>query len=40
MMGEKKYMFAKLGWENEIRNIGYHHIFCNPSSECDIGIAN
>ena len=33
-------MFADLGWEKEIRNLGDPHVLFNPSPEHDIGVGN
>ena len=39
-MGDERDMFAGLGWEKEIRNLGDPHVHFNSSPEHDIGVAN
>ena len=39
-MEEERDLFAGLGWEKEIRRLGYPHVAFNSSPEHDIGAEN
>jgi hypothetical protein len=39
-MGDERDMFARLGWEKEIRNLGDPHIPFNPSLEFEFVAGN
>ena len=38
-MGDKRDIFAGLGWEKETRSLGDPHVPFNLLPECDIGVA-
>jgi hypothetical protein len=39
-MGDERDMFARLGWEKEIRSLRDHHILFNPWPELDFAAEN